>query len=46
MKEGKGDFRTVFESDESLMNKKRGEGNAMELKRRFHGVKWIVVLEE
>lgn len=28
------------------MDQERGERNAVELKRRFHGVKWIVVLDE
>lgn len=46
VKEGEGNFRRVFESEESLMDKERGEGNAIKLKRGFHGVKWIVVLEE
>lgn len=46
VKEGEGNFRRVLEAEENLMDKERGEGNAMKLKRGFHGVKWIVVFKQ
>lgn len=40
------DFGVVFDAEEGLGEKVRGEGDAVELERRFHGVERVVVLEE
>lgn len=46
IEKGKCDFGIVPETEEDLVEKVRGKGDAVELQRRLHGVEGIVMLEE
>lgn len=45
-KEGEGNLGRVLKAEENLVEKERGEGDAVELDGGFHGVERVVVGEE
>lgn len=46
LEKGEGNFGVVAETEESLVEEMRGKREAVELKRRFHGVEWVVMVEQ